>query len=348
MARVRAGSPLKPRTAEILFRFADELASAGNSLAAHDVCVKVATRATGQLRDRALLSAARAALWAGLVDDAATHLREMSKEAVASAPAETTAGALASIRRGATEGGDARQGSIDAIDPLLAAAMSATDRALLTDIRELVSTSLRGELREADGMGARLRIATATTPRYWPWSTEHPAPSPLAEAHVLLLQAAFEMRAKEFAGAWATLVDGAGRLPLEHAGTGIAVSLIRLVALRAGRGNGIADALDDLGPGSKLHYDPQRLTASDLSAAASKAWPPQDVATPALLDREELLTRRESEVVSLVVRGFSNRIIADELGLSPRTVEVHLVRIYRKLDVPSRSRLIAKLARLDI
>jgi DNA-binding NarL/FixJ family response regulator len=49
------------------------------------------------------------------------------------------------------------------------------------------------------------------------------------------------------------------------------------------------------------------------------------------------LTNREIDVLRLVARGLTNREIADELFLSPRTVHSHLYAIFRKLDVSSRS-----------
>jgi len=45
-----------------------------------------------------------------------------------------------------------------------------------------------------------------------------------------------------------------------------------------------------------------------------------------------------------VQRGASNRDIAADLFLSPKTVEFHLRQIYRKLHVRSRTQLVAALA----
>ncbi|WP_198351566.1 LuxR C-terminal-related transcriptional regulator [Streptomyces typhae] len=50
----------------------------------------------------------------------------------------------------------------------------------------------------------------------------------------------------------------------------------------------------------------------------------------------EALTTREVEIASLAATGLSDRAISDRLGLSVRTVESHLTRIYRKLGVHSR------------
>ncbi|MGB0671818.1 MAG: response regulator transcription factor [Rhodospirillales bacterium] len=51
----------------------------------------------------------------------------------------------------------------------------------------------------------------------------------------------------------------------------------------------------------------------------------------------EALTKRESEVLALLAQGFSNRDIADALGLREITVKVHLKSVYRKLGVKSRT-----------
>ena len=47
------------------------------------------------------------------------------------------------------------------------------------------------------------------------------------------------------------------------------------------------------------------------------------------------LTRREMEVLRLVFSGLTSKKIAQQLSLSPRTVEVHRTNIMRKLDVTS-------------
>ena len=52
---------------------------------------------------------------------------------------------------------------------------------------------------------------------------------------------------------------------------------------------------------------------------------------------EELLSKREIEVLKLVTRGLSNKEIADELCLSIRTVQGHIGNIFNKLKVSSRT-----------
>ncbi len=54
-------------------------------------------------------------------------------------------------------------------------------------------------------------------------------------------------------------------------------------------------------------------------------------------DPEGILTERESEVLLVLARGFSNKEIATHLNLSERTVKFHLTGIYRKLEVENRT-----------
>jgi two-component system response regulator NreC len=45
------------------------------------------------------------------------------------------------------------------------------------------------------------------------------------------------------------------------------------------------------------------------------------------------LTRREREILALVVRGMTNQQIAEQLYISPRTVDTHRTNIMQKLDI---------------
>lgn len=55
------------------------------------------------------------------------------------------------------------------------------------------------------------------------------------------------------------------------------------------------------------------------------------------------ITRREGDIVRLVVRGFTNAEIAEQLCISLRTVENHLRSLYSKVGVNSRTGLVFKL-----
>jgi DNA-binding CsgD family transcriptional regulator len=70
-----------------------------------------------------------------------------------------------------------------------------------------------------------------------------------------------------------------------------------------------------------------------------------DEVTAVLRDGYEL-TRRQREVVGLLATGLSDKQIAAELGLSPRTVQKHLEGAYRRLGVVSRTGALALISGL--
>lgn len=67
-----------------------------------------------------------------------------------------------------------------------------------------------------------------------------------------------------------------------------------------------------------------------LSQRAADAPPPSRLATASL-------TPRETEVLSWVAKGKTNRDVAEILGMSPRTVNKHLEHVFEKLGVETRS-----------
>lgn len=56
--------------------------------------------------------------------------------------------------------------------------------------------------------------------------------------------------------------------------------------------------------------------------------------------RNDPLTRREREVLTLIAQGLSNPEIAARLVLSPNTVKTHRLRIYQKLNLHDRAELV--------
>lgn len=59
-----------------------------------------------------------------------------------------------------------------------------------------------------------------------------------------------------------------------------------------------------------------------------------------LAERLADLTPREKQVMALVCEGLSNKVIARQLAISPKTVEIHRSNILRKMQVPSSGALI--------
>jgi len=50
----------------------------------------------------------------------------------------------------------------------------------------------------------------------------------------------------------------------------------------------------------------------------------------------ESLSVRQAQIAAMIARGKSNRQIADELALSRRTVDAHVIATYNKMGVRSR------------
>jgi two-component system response regulator FixJ len=64
--------------------------------------------------------------------------------------------------------------------------------------------------------------------------------------------------------------------------------------------------------------------------------------------RHQSLTRREAEVLDLVVQGFTSHAIAGRLGISPRTVESYRVQIMDKMQAESVAVLVRQAIRLGL
>lgn len=67
-----------------------------------------------------------------------------------------------------------------------------------------------------------------------------------------------------------------------------------------------------------------------------------------LADRDVPLTRRELEVLALLVEGASNKMIARRLGISVHTAKFHVGSLLDKLDAIGRTDAVAHAARLGV
>ena len=92
--------------------------------------------------------------------------------------------------------------------------------------------------------------------------------------------------------------------------------------------------LKDLLNDSRLHIPPEfkakisKLTTTSARSASSNS----DEAT------DFKLTQREIDIIKLLDKGLSNQQIADTLYISVYTVKRHIQNIYRKMDVPNKTK----------
>ncbi len=64
-------------------------------------------------------------------------------------------------------------------------------------------------------------------------------------------------------------------------------------------------------------------------------------------DRRESLTPREREILDLMTRGKPNKVMAAELGVSQRTVEIHRARVMEKMGATSLAQLVRMVMDID-
>ena len=88
-------------------------------------------------------------------------------------------------------------------------------------------------------------------------------------------------------------------------------------------------------------FDQERMlqSVSDALAAGERA---QSRAAEAKQAREllNLLTPREREILDQLVKGHANKVVAHQLGISPRTVEIHRASIMEKLHARNLSNVV--------
>ncbi|MBT8049753.1 MAG: response regulator [Gammaproteobacteria bacterium] len=66
-----------------------------------------------------------------------------------------------------------------------------------------------------------------------------------------------------------------------------------------------------------------------------------------LQSRVDACTPRERDVMQFLVKGLSNKGIAETLGISPRTVEIHRAHVMEKMEADSLPTLVRMIAMLD-
>ncbi len=82
------------------------------------------------------------------------------------------------------------------------------------------------------------------------------------------------------------------------------------------------------------------LASMELALASVNVPPEGEIKREVVAQRLTRLSRREHEVMTRLVAGNSNKVTALNLGLSPRTVEIHRARVMEKMQARSLSELV--------
>lgn len=339
-----AASAIGDDQTRTLVRIAQLQLERGATGTAQRVAEVAAESARGEVKAAALTTAARAALWSGHLDDA-TALATSAVAMGASMHARDTLRLAQMLATGAEDDPDPRRRVIAHYLPLRDGLSVTADRTAFDALARMAETWWV-DPDGTDALQAQLTLASRHAHDRWPLFADTDALSPLAEAHVRLMQAAFQLQAGEAEGAAATLDDAAHRLPLAVPGAGVVTSLVEILDGCAPSFDGaLSRAFAAVSPPQVIAYRADGPRTGERTSAASRLAGPARVpgATTYGLHLVEDLTRREHQIVELAVGGGTNEQIGQSLGISARTVEVHLTRIYRKAAVRTRAELLARL-----
>jgi DNA-binding NarL/FixJ family response regulator len=103
----------------------------------------------------------------------------------------------------------------------------------------------------------------------------------------------------------------------------------------------IADALTRVAAGERVFSpDQERSALQELGRMARRAR--------ASSGAQAIITPRELEILEYVSLGLTVKQVATRLGLSPRTVEAHIAKLYRKLGVRNRVQAISRAVSLGL
>ncbi len=274
-----------------------------------------------------------ALVWAG-GPDSAKRAADLAEQAIATVPPESAwwARTVATVRAAALLMGGDPQGCIRA----MAAAAGSRLSLIQPSIRPIYLDMLTG---------ASIMSGDHVTAREWSQRAG-------AEAHRLGLagQQGYALRSRGY------LLAASGRHDRAAACMEEAADLLGSAGLRVGQAWALvmaASSADKAGrpdAAAALASEARSLaqTVASLTILNSADATLQRLATrpaePDTADPLAGLTGREREVARLAATGLSSREIAAELSVSPRTVDTHLSRVYRKLGLASRAALASHVA----
>ena len=297
---------------------------------------------TRDAQAQALSICGRAAFWHGCFDEA--------RELLGRADDHRDLVQLSHrIEQGPAPHPDNRKRGVEVAEWLGEVAEAHADKQAMDGIGTLTELWYSEQFDECDSYGAQLLLTMSALGRSNGWTTQGHRLTPLADAQMCALKSGVQIQAGKLESAAQTISEDMPRMPLEHAAAGVIPKFIRLL-VEAGVPVDLAlaerfEAL--LGAQSEKHvaFGP---VAGERFVAAAQALAQKAVERADSCNEQQTvpaLTPRQQAVLGLVLRGMTNREIGEVLRISERTVEVHVAALLRKMEVDSRSKLIARLHR---
>ncbi len=109
-----------------------------------------------------------------------------------------------------------------------------------------------------------------------------------------------------------------------------------------------SDGLPGIGAVVRRVADGERAVDPELEQAAVMALGRFAQQAREGSEVEASLTARELEILAMVSQGLTMQQVGRRLGISPRTVETHVAKLYRKLGVRTRVQAVARAAQLGL
>jgi two-component system, NarL family, response regulator NreC len=109
-----------------------------------------------------------------------------------------------------------------------------------------------------------------------------------------------------------------------------------------------ADGLHTVGTAIVSVFDGDRYVDPSLERAAVDALGDFAVRARTRSQIEASLTKRERQILVMISEGLTMHQVGTRLGISPRTVETHVAKLYRKLGVRTRVHAVARASELGL
>jgi FixJ family two-component response regulator len=85
----------------------------------------------------------------------------------------------------------------------------------------------------------------------------------------------------------------------------------------------------------------------DKAMALAELWHLEQQQRHQLVNRWQTLSKREKQVMELVISGRANKVVAETLQISPKTVEVHRARVMSKMEANSLADLVNQAHKIE-